>query len=399
MVPDLLAVAARNCPAFICDHDPAPLRDEVPVFTFHSVAPVTFEETLKFLAQNDYRTLSGKEFAAAISGETEIPERSVVLSFDDGRASLWTVAYPLLKKYGYQAISFIIPGCIPDTRSRNSKTGEDPPGAAPSSNRSPERSDFPLCSWEEIREMHESGIIDFQSHSMYHHVNCVSDTLVDFMHPRFARYFFGNINVPVYRTNGRFHFDRVLPLGTPIYRSEPRLAGRPQFLDDETLRRACATFVAGQGGAEFFRSPDWRKRLLAFYRSEKKKHNDSRMETPEEQRQAIFDDLAQSKKAIEQRLPGKTVDQLCYPWFMGSQLAVDISKEAGYCVNYWGVVPYRPTNRRNQNLYFVPRIEDCFIFRLPGAGRKSLRQVLSSRFAGHWSAFSRKLSHKSWNTE
>jgi len=26
----------------------------------------------------------------------------------------------------------------------------------------------PLCTWQEIREMDEAGVIDFQSHSMYH---------------------------------------------------------------------------------------------------------------------------------------------------------------------------------------------------------------------------------------
>ena len=34
-----------------------------------------------------------------------------LLTFDDGRASVWSVAYPLLKQYGMRGVCFLIPGC------------------------------------------------------------------------------------------------------------------------------------------------------------------------------------------------------------------------------------------------------------------------------------------------
>ena len=81
------------------------------------------------------------------------------------------------------------------------------------------------------------------------------------------------------------------------------------------------------------------------------------------------------------------VDQFCYPWFMGCPLVVRLSKEAGYAVNHWGVVTGRPTNRRGQSLFYVPRVEDHYIFRLPGEGRRSLRDILKLKFKSNLPGF------------
>lgn len=391
--PDIMAMLTRNYPSFVTARNPESLRDEIPVFTFHTVEPVAFEAQLQYLAHNGYRTLSGAEFQAAMSGEIAIPPKSVVLTFDDGRASLWSVAFPLLQKYGFCAISFIIPGLIPESAAfaqtyENYTAGE----ASIEDLLARERSNEPLCSWEEIYAMHESGVIDFQSHTMYHHQICVSPQVVDFMHPSFSKYFFGNINVPVYRENGELNYARELPLGTPLYRSEPRLAGRLAYWDDEKLRQACVEYVQQEGGERFFQQENWRKKLAAFHQTESKKSNNARMEKTAEQHRAIREDLVESKRIIEEMLPNKTVEQFCYPWFMGSPLAVRLAKEAGYKVNYWGIVPSRPTNRARQSLYYVPRVEDFYIYRLPGEGRKSLKEILQTKVQANLPRFMQRVT-------
>ena len=390
--PDIMALLARNYPSFVTARNPEPLREEIPVFTFHSVAPAAFEAQLQYLKHNGYRTLSGAEFQSAMSGEIAIPPKSVVLTFDDGRASLWSVAFPLLRKYGFCAVSFIIPGLIPE-HAKPSKTYEDYVAreASVEDLLAREHSAEPLCSWEEIAAMHESGEIDLQAHTMYHHQVCVSPQVVDFMHPRFAKYFFGNINVPVYRENGELNYGRELPLGTPIYRSEPRFAGRLAYWDDEKLRQSCAEYVQQEGGESFFQQTDWRKKLRAFHQNESKKANQARLEKTPEQHRAILDDLIESKRIIEEMLPNKIVEQFCYPWFMGSPLAVRLSKEAGYKVNYWGIVPSRPTNRSRQSLYYVPRLEDFYIYRLAGEGRQLLRDLLKTKVKNYLPGFAGQL--------
>jgi hypothetical protein len=215
---------------------------------------------------------------------------------------------------------------------------------------------------------------------MYHHQVCVAEELVDFLHPGYPAYFFGNINVPAYRYNGEWRYERRLAWGTPVYRAEPRMAGHPAFLDDERVRQACMDFVRYEGGRNFFKSPGWRRRLLSVYHAQSKRFNRTGMEAPADQHEAILEDLAFSKGIIEEKLPGQRVEQLCYPWFMGCPLVVRLSKEAGYKVNYWGIVPNRPTNRCGESLFYVPRVEDHYLLRLPGEGRRSLRDILKAKF-------------------
>jgi hypothetical protein len=398
-VPDVLALLRRNYPDFMLSRRPGPLRQEIPVFTFHSVEPISFEEKLKFLARNGYRTLSGDEFRAAIAGEQNLPERSVLLTFDDGLATLWTVAYPVLRKYGFRAVSFIIPGCIPE------QAPESPAYSDYINNHVPpealldrERSAFPLCSWQEIQEMHASGVIDFQSHTLYHHLVSVSPHLVDFIHPGYDFYFFANINVPVYRVNGELNFARQMPWGAPVYRAEPRMAGKPQYFDDEEARNACIEHVAKLGGEKFFGRKDWRRQLAAVFQQARQSRRGakgaSEFETRDEQEQTILQDLLQARRIIEERLPGKTVDQLCYPWFVGSRLSVEQSRRAGYRVSYWGIVPERKTNSPGHDLFYVPRIEEHYIFRLPGEGRKRLREILQTKINANWPRFMRRLSQQ-----
>lgn len=377
--PDLRVLLVGNYPDFVLSSRPAPLREEIPVFVFHSVKPISFEEKLQFLGHNGYRTLSGDEFRAAIAGEIGIPERSVLLTFDDGMATLWTVGFPLLRKYDFRAVSFIVPGCVPE------RAPESPTLVDYEKKKVPlqallarERGKHPLCSWQEIREMHDSGVIDFQSHTMYHHLVSVSSRLVDFIHPNFDRYL-SNFNVPVYRINGKLDFRRQISWGAPVYHFEPRMAGRLQYFDDEAIRATCIDYIVRQGGEEFFAHKNWRRQLYQVYRQALQNNINGEYETSAQQEKAIFEDLLKAKKLIEDHLPGKTVDQLCYPWFMGSRLAVKESRRAGYRVNYWGVISGRKTNRRGDDLLHVPRIEEQYIFRLPGNGRKSLREILTTK--------------------
>lgn len=379
-IPDILALLHRHYPDFMFNKNPKPLQNEIPVFTFHSVEPVSFEAKLQFLARNGYRTLNSEEFRAALAGERDIPEKSVLLTFDDGISTLWSVAYPLLRKYGFRGVSFIIPGCIPE-RAPETPTYVDYANKRVTADAllARERTPFSLCSWQEILEMHKSGVIDFQSHTMHHHMVCVSSQLVDFIHPRYDFYFFANINVPVYRERGKLNYARYVPWGTPVYRAEPRMAGKPQYFDDESARQACIEHVGKNGGEKFFGHPDWRKSLIAVYREALATRRMNEFETPASQAQQIWQDLYLAKQIIETRLPGKQADQLCYPWFLGSKIAVEQSRRAGYRVNYWGFVPQYKTNRAGQDLFYVPRIEEHYLYRLPGAGRKRLKEILQTK--------------------
>lgn len=67
-----------------------------------------FEKQLNFI-QNNFSVVNMEDVIDALNGMKKLPERSVLLTFDDGYIDNFTVAFPLLKKYHMQG-SFFIPG-------------------------------------------------------------------------------------------------------------------------------------------------------------------------------------------------------------------------------------------------------------------------------------------------
>ncbi len=66
------------------------------------------EEELKYLKDNDYYYPTWEEVRAYIDGDLLLPEKSVVLTFDDGNKRFLTLGAPLLEKYEIPATSFMI---------------------------------------------------------------------------------------------------------------------------------------------------------------------------------------------------------------------------------------------------------------------------------------------------
>ena len=71
-----------------------------------------FSEQMKYLSEHKYYTASLYELERYLSGKMILPERTVVITFDDGYRSNTKYAYPVLKKYGYQAAIFLITSMI-----------------------------------------------------------------------------------------------------------------------------------------------------------------------------------------------------------------------------------------------------------------------------------------------
>ena len=72
----------------------------------------SFEEQLKFLKDNDYYYPTWDEVADFVDGKIDLPEKSVVITMDDGDSSVFELALPLLEKYEIPATAFIITGSI-----------------------------------------------------------------------------------------------------------------------------------------------------------------------------------------------------------------------------------------------------------------------------------------------
>jgi peptidoglycan/xylan/chitin deacetylase (PgdA/CDA1 family) len=107
-----------------------------------SVSPADFEAHLAYLRQAGYQTISMKDLTYALSGHLTLPEKPVIISFDDGYRDNYEYAFPLLRKYGYTGIFFLFTQVIDWYH-------ED------------------YITWEMVQEMHQAGM-EFGSHSYRH---------------------------------------------------------------------------------------------------------------------------------------------------------------------------------------------------------------------------------------
>ncbi len=380
-IPEINALVKKRYPEFIYQSNPKTLKDEIPVFTLHTILPDIFEEQLYFLSNNDYTTLNSDEFYDCITGVKPIKERSILLTFDDGWKNVYTHSYPLLKKFGMKAVCFLIPGLVDIIYENKSLDNSE---------RGPNSTI--LCDWDEIKEMHQSGVIDFQSHSMYHNLIFTSPIISDFFYPSYESFAY-NFNIPLYRVDGLENLSRETQLGTPLYKNASKFAGKRRYFDDKNLREYCVEYVQVNGGKDFFEIPNWRRKLFAKVQEFNNKFkNTGYFESEDEYNENLFYDFSESKKAIEKQLPGKVVNHFCYPWWAGSESAVTASKKAGYLSNYWGVFEDKRTNRANDDPYKISRILlDDYIFRLPGENRRSLFDIYQNRFLGNFNNFVRKI--------
>ncbi len=389
-MPDLMAVICRRHPEFVFNDRLQTLKGEVPVFNFHSVSPERFESQLRHLQRNGYRTLSADELTLILNREMPAPERSVVLTFDDGHVTLWSVALPLLKRYGCKAVAFVIPAWTEgDAVVRpNLESVWDGRAAMEELLRACDTRLF--CNWDELRAIQQSGLVDIQSHSLNHARVFVSSRVVDFFGPDRDEVFV-QYDYPVYRESGLDRWDRPGLPGMPIYENSPRLSVNIRYFDDEDLRQICIQHVAELGGSDYFLRKGSYRELFKLVMNYRRNYGEKgRFETAEEREVALFQELEGSNRWIEEEMPGHRVKHFCYPWWSGTDQAVELSKKAGYATNFWGILPGRRTNRPGDDPYHIVRLLDDYIFRLPGDGRRSLMSILSERFSVHGTKFAQQ---------
>jgi len=158
------------------------LNNSIPVAMYHHVSmsdrelnvkPDIFEDQLRVLSRKGWKSITGDEFLNFIRDPKGKPKKCVLLTFDDGFADNFVFAYPLLKKYGMKAMLFIATDFIDENDVERdgfvSLTHNDAWDLAFTDRRSEV-----MCTWKEIEEMHDSGVMDIQSHGMSH---CTPDLI------------------------------------------------------------------------------------------------------------------------------------------------------------------------------------------------------------------------------
>ncbi len=73
-----------------------------------SVIPDAFLEQMTYLAENGYNPIDFYDLSRAITDQQELPEKPVILTFDDGYLDNYENAYPILEQFGFKGTFFIV---------------------------------------------------------------------------------------------------------------------------------------------------------------------------------------------------------------------------------------------------------------------------------------------------
>ena len=80
-----------------------------------------FEEQLKYLKDNNFMTLKMKDLELYVDGKVQIRENSVVLTIDDGNETIFSLAYPVIEKYGVNVTVFAVTAWTPNIMNLQTK--------------------------------------------------------------------------------------------------------------------------------------------------------------------------------------------------------------------------------------------------------------------------------------
>ena len=123
----------------------------IPVLNYHQVnldqhtpltlSPYEFETQLSYLRQEGYHTITPRQLADYVEYGQSLPDKPIVITFDDGYMDNYQEAYPLLEKYGFKATFFVIANFV-GTSDR-------------------------YMNWEQLKELNKQGY-DIESHTLTH---------------------------------------------------------------------------------------------------------------------------------------------------------------------------------------------------------------------------------------
>lgn len=144
------------CSVFLCSTEDALAAGyQVPILMYHHISNHSYEinsmtiteqrfrEDMEFLQQQGYTPLNSLDLIQIRSGAKAMPQKPIMITFDDGYESNYTYAYPILKETGMKATISLITSQILDAPSDASQ----------------------FMTWAQAKEMYQSGIVDIGCHT------------------------------------------------------------------------------------------------------------------------------------------------------------------------------------------------------------------------------------------
>ncbi len=77
-----------------------------------NILPEVFDAQVKTLLDAGYTFITPSDLALVFDGKSILPQKPVILSFDDGYRDFYTDVFPILKKYNVRAIEYVVTGFL-----------------------------------------------------------------------------------------------------------------------------------------------------------------------------------------------------------------------------------------------------------------------------------------------
>lgn len=108
----------------------------------YSISVKDFQAQMEAIRKEGYTVIPIDDYLAYLADKKDIPDKSVIITIDDGYRSFYNYAYPILKVFKYPATVYVYTNWIGSGKS--------------------------AMSWDDVRELDKSGLITIGSHSRRH---------------------------------------------------------------------------------------------------------------------------------------------------------------------------------------------------------------------------------------
>ncbi|RPD85952.1 poly-beta-1,6-N-acetyl-D-glucosamine N-deacetylase PgaB [Luteimonas sp. 100069] len=129
--------------------DVAPKGDPDP----YAVSTTNFAQHLDWLRAHGYQAVSVQAVIDARAGRGTLPDKAVLLTFDDGLRSVYTHAFPLLRAYNWPALVAPVTSWVELPADQRVPYGPS------------DLTTEDFLTWAQLRQMHDSGLVEIGSHS------------------------------------------------------------------------------------------------------------------------------------------------------------------------------------------------------------------------------------------
>lgn len=311
--------------------------------SFLSVTPAIFEEQCRMLAEKGWFGIGLDQAEDFLINGTPLPEKSFLLTFDDGFLDNYVYAWPIMRKYGHKGVVFVVTGRIteaqltcaaqnPQAQNLARPTIEDVWSGKCTGNALPKvdsllhkgefgqtvRQDL-FLNWDEARLLEQSGVMSIAAHSVRHASVFAGPSFSGFLQP-------GDKLRPF--------IDTVPPWcwGMPAFERVPEFAGRG-FIPSPSFVEAIKKLVPQDEGAarDFFGNPQNAEMLAALAASRKDRIGG--MESDADMARRMTKVMQDCQDTLTREL-GHPVKSFCWPWGVFCDEARQHGLEAGFEVFY-----------------------------------------------------------------